>query len=455
MDTRTIGIVIRREYLNRVRKKSFLVITFVVPLLFAALCILPSVLMMATKEAAKTVAVIDNSGIVLPYLEDTDVITYVDRSDIGLEKEKALIGVDCDVVLNISPVDSLTRSVTAETYSSKPLGMDMSETVSSHINDAVEAYRIGQYDIDNLGEIMRSIESDVHLTTITLDGDGRETITESGIFMVVSMLLGMVIYMFVTMFSGMVMSSVIEEKSSRVVEVLISSVKAIDLMFGKIIGVALVALTQFVLWIVLVAAILGVTGIVLGQDKFGEIMGGGADVSAMADLSGTMGGTDVDLDAIGAAASAGKGNVIIATLANMPVGEILICFVLFFVFGYLLYASMFAAIGSAVENEADSQQLQLPLTVPLLIGFFIALYAFKSPDSQLVFWTSLFPFTSPIVMLARLPFGVPAWELVLSLVLLAGTFVVCAWGSARIYKAGILQFGTKAAWKDLFKWLRM
>lgn len=450
MDTRTIGIVIRREYLTRVRKKSFLVITFVVPVLFAALCILPSVLMMSTKEAAKTVAVVDNSGIVLPYLENTEVITYIDRTDIGIDKEKALIGTDCDVVLNISPIDSASRSVSAETYSAKPMGMDMTETISGRINDAVEAYRISLYGIDNLSEIMRSVKSDIRLTTVTLDDSGKETVTESGIFMAVSLLLGIVIYMFVTMFSGMVMSSVIEEKSSRVVEVLISSVKTIDLMFGKIIGVALVALTQFVLWIVLVAAILGVTALVMGPEKLGVAMGG-TDVTAMADPSGGMAGA-IDVDALSASA---QGNIIVSTLANMPVVEILVCFVLFFALGYLLYASMFAAIGSAVENEADSQQLQLPLTIPLLIGFFIALYAFKAPDSQLVFWTSVIPFTSPIVMLARLPFGVPMWEIVLSLVLLAATFVVCAWGSAKIYKAGILQFGTKAGWKDIFKWLRM
>lgn len=453
MNTRTIGIVIRREYLNRVKKKSFLVITFIVPVLFAAMCVLPSILMVKAKEAAKTVAVVDNSGIVLPYLENTDVITYVDRTDIGLDKAKALIGADCDVVLNVSAIDTVSRSLTAETYSSKPMGLDMSEAMSSRINDAVEAYRIERYNIDNLEEIMRSIKSDVRLTTITLDGEGKETITESGIFMAISMLLGMAIYMFVAMFSGMVMSSVIEEKSSRVVEVLISSVKAVDLMFGKIIGIALVALTQFVLWILLVLGILGVSGLVLGQDKMSAMMGG-ADMTAVAGSATEIPGS-LDMNAIVADAASSEANVIFSTIANMHVGEILVCFVLFFIFGYLLYASMFAAIGSAVENEADSQQLQLPITIPLLIGFFIALYAFKAPDSQLVFWTSLFPFTSPIVMLARLPFGVPAWQVILSLVLLVGTFVVCAWGSAKIYRAGILQFGTKAGWKELFKWLKM
>ena len=145
---------------------------------------------------------------------------------------------------------------------------------------------------------------------------------------------------------------------------------------------------------------------------------------------------------------------IVSTLSNINLAQLLICFLLFFIFGYLLYASIFAAIGSAVENEGDSQQLQLPVTVPLLLGFFIALYAFKAPDSTLVFWGSMIPFTSPIVMLARLPFGVPAWEIILSLVLLVGTFAACAWLSAKIYKVGILMFGKKSTWKDLWKWLR-
>ena len=445
MNLRNINIVIRREYLNKVRKKSFLIVTFVVPILLGALCLLPSLLMLKTKEAAKTIAVVDRSGIVLPYLQDTDNMKFEDYGQLPVDSVKTMIGRDgVDIVLGISELDTQAGSVTAESYSAKPVGMDMLESINRRINRAVEDYRISSYEIEGLKDIISSIKSDVSIKTYTLDSSGRETISESGIYMMVSMMLGMIIYMFVAMFSGMVMGSVIEEKSSRVVEVLVSSVKSVDLMFGKIIGVALVALTQFVLWIVLLLIIMGVASLLIGGAGMSEVMSAasaGADPAAMAGMSaGTL------PDGMGVA---------ITTLANMPLLKILVAFVLFFLLGYLLYASLFAAIGASVENEADSQQLQLPVTAPLLIGFLVAFYAFKAPDSPMVIWCSMIPFTSPIVMLARMPFGVPDWQWILSLVILALTFVACAWASAKIYKAGILMFGKKNGWKDLWKWLRM
>ena len=243
------------------------------------------------------------------------------------------------------------------------------------------------------------------------------------------------------------MSSVIEEKSSRVVEVLISSVKATELMFGKIIGIAMVALTQFLLWVVLTVAIVGVVGAVAGPSLLS-----GSDPAEMAQMAGMD--PAMTETAIAAASGQGEASILLSSLANIPFGQIIVCFIIFFVFGYMLYASLFAAIGSAVENEGDTQQLQLPLTIPLLVAFFIALYAFKAPDSGLVFWGSIIPFTSPIVMLARLPFGVPVWEIVLSVVLLIAAFALFAWISAKIYKVGILMFGKKSTWKDLWKWFK-
>ena len=285
--------------------------------------------------------------------------------------------------------------------------------------------------------------------------------------MAISMILGMMLYMFIALFCGMVMSSVIEEKSSRVVEVLVSSVKATELMFGKIIGVALVALTQFLLWILLTMILLAVAAGIIGKDKMMGMLGGGDQTTEMmqqmAPGVNLPGDASIDLEAALQAATdttavapgepSGMG-VILETLGNINLGQILISFLIYFIFGYLLYASLFAAIGSAVENEGDSTQLQLPVTVPLLLGFFIALYAFKAPDSSLVFWGAMIPCTSPIVMLARLPFGVPTWELILSIVLLIGTFAACAWASAKIYKVGILMFGKKSTFKDLWKWLK-
>ena len=465
MNFNTLGIIIQREYLNKVKKKSFLIITFLAPVLFAALCILPSVIMMGAKEEAKKVGVIDRSGIVTPYLENTESIEYVFLGDVLAEDVKTdLKGNGIDALLSISELDTEQRTVVADCYSEKPLGMDTGSVIENRINDAVEAYRIESYGIDNLEEIMAGVKSNVHLHSYTVDESGKETISESGVYMVISMILGMALYMFIALFCGMVMSSVIEEKSSRVVEVLVSSVKATELMFGKIIGVALVALTQFLLWIVLTFVLITAAMGIIGKDKImgalsddqtaqmTEMMAPGvhmpADMPSLDSLTAAA-----DTTAVASAEPTGM-QAILGTLSNINVPQLIICFLLFFIFGYLLYASIFAAIGSAVENEADTQQLQLPVTVPLLIGFFIAIYAFKAPGSSLVFWGSMIPFTSPIVMLARLPFGVATWEIVVSLVLLVATFVACAWMSAKIYQVGILMFGKKSTWKDLWKWLK-
>lgn len=448
MNSRTIGIIIRREYLNRVKKKSFLVTTFLVPVLFAAVCLLPTLIMIGAKEESKVVAVADASGIVSPVLENTETVKYVDCSGENPDSVKLnLASFGYDAVLEISPLDTAGKSVTAAIYSTKPLGVDMTENINNRINYAVEEYRINSYDIDGLDRIMDEVKSDVRLRSYTIEADGEAKAAESGVFMAVSMVLGIIIYMFIAVFGGMVMSSVIEEKSSRVVEVLISSVKATELMFGKIIGIAMVALTQFLLWVVLTVAIVGVVGAVAGQSLFA-----GSDPAEMVQMAGMD--PSVAETAINAVSDQGEASILLSSLANIPFGQIIVCFIIFFVFGYMLYASLFAAIGSAVENEGDSQQLQLPLTIPLMIAFFIAIYAFKAPDSSLVFWGSIIPFTSPIVMLARLPFGVPVWEIILAIVLLVLAFAVLAWVSAKIYKVGILMFGKKSTWKDLWKWFK-
>ena len=467
MNINKLGIIIQREYLNKVKKKSFLLITFLAPVFFAAMCILPSLIMMNTKEEAKQIGVVDRSGIVLPYLEDNEVTHYVVLgADTNVDSLKTnLKKADLDVLVTISELDPETKSVKAASYSEKPLGMDTGNMIENRINDAVEAYRIEQSGVANLEEIMAGVKSNVKMHSYTIDESGKESISESGIYMALSMILGIAIYMFIALFSGMVMSSVIEEKSSRVVEVLVSSVKASELMFGKIIGVALVALTQFLLWILLTGMLLGVGMGIIGKDKIMGMMNDDTTAEMVQQMSpdvhlpGEMNITDAyaamtDTTAVAAGEPSGM-EVIMSTIGNINLAEIGIAFLFFFVFGYLLYASLFAAIGSGVENEGDSAQLQLPVTIPLMLGFFVALYAFKAPDSSLVFWFSMIPFTSPIVMLARIPFGVATWELVLSIALLVGTFVACAWASAKIYKVGILMYGKKSTFKDLWKWLKM
>ena len=462
MNLKKLGIIIQREYLNKVKKKSFLLTTFGVPILFAGMYAAMIFIMLKAEGDSKRIAVIDNSGIVMEKLENTKQLTFTQLSETDPESVKNRLGdFNADILLYISPLDSATKSVSATTYADKPMGMETAEVIERRINDAVEAYRIDSYDIPGLEQIMEDVHSNVHLTSYTVDEKGKETISQSEVYMIVSMVLAMALYMFIAIFSGMVMSSVIEEKTSRVVEVLVSSVKSTELMFGKIIGVALVALTQFLLWIVLTLMIIGILGGIIGMDK----ITGGMDPAQMEQVQqmsnmGGMGST-LDLESLQAmsdTAAVAEGptgvQAVMGTLSSLNYPQLIVSFLLFFLFGYLLYASLFAAIGSAVENEADTQQLQIPVTVPLLIGFFIAFYAFRAPESSIVWWGSMIPFTSPIVMLARLPFGVPMWELVLSIGLLILTFFACAWASAKIYKVGILMYGKKSTFKDLWKWLK-
>ena len=459
MDFKKLGIVIQREYLNKVKKKSFLLTTFGVPILFAGMYAVMIFIMLRTEVDTKRIAVIDNSGIVMSVLENSDRITFTQLDETDPENVKNRLGeYDADILLCISPLDSATKSVSATTYADKPMGVETSSFIEGRINDAIEAYRIDSYGIPDLEQIMSDVQSNIHLTSYTVDEKGKESISQSEVYMIVSMVLAMALYMFIALFSGMVMNSVIEEKSSRVVEVLVSSVKSTELMFGKIIGVALVALTQFLLWIILTGMILGILGGIIGMDK----LTGGMDQSQMEQVQqmsmGAGAGTAIDLQALTDTTAVAEGptgmQAVIGTLGSLNYTQLAVSFLLFFIFGYLLYASLFAAIGSAVENEADTQQLQIPVTIPLLLGFFIAFYAFRAPESSIVWWGSMIPFTSPIVMLARLPFGVPTWELILSIGLLVLTFIACAWASAKIYKVGILMYGKKSSFKDLWKWLK-
>lgn len=448
MNFRTIGVVIAREYSTRVKKKGFLLTTFLVPVIMVV-CI--SVLMfMVTnvKDKAKVVAVVDESGIVFSHLKNSDVISFQDFSDLPLDEVKSnLANLGLDGVLSISALDS-TKSVQAVFTSSKPVGMSLTETMSRYIDDAVEEYRIKSYEIEGLEDIVSSIKSNVRISTYTLDESGKEKVSESGVNSILSMVLGIFIFLFITMFGSMVMSAVIEEKASRVVEVLISSVKATELMFGKIIGVALVAITQFLLWIVLSVVLIGAAMGIMAP-KMMESVDAQAIVAAMPE-----GSSQIETMTQVLAQDNGELADVLGTLAGLNIGQMIIYFLVFFILGYLLYASLFAAIGSAVENEGDSNQLQLPVTVPLMIAYFIALYAFNAPDSNIAFWGSLIPFTSPIVMLARIPFGVPFWEIIVSIILLLLTTVACAWVSAKIYKVGILMYGKKTTFKDLWKWLK-
>ena len=477
MNFKKISVVISKEYLTRVKKKSFLVTTFLVPVLFAAMCCIPALIMLFNKDEVKSIALVDDSGIVASSIKSDSAVHFIDCTANGLDSLKAgFDNVEYAAILHVSPLDS-TNNVSVCTYSKKPLGMSVVENMESKVEDIVRDYRISLYNIAGLKDIMEEVRPDITVKSYTLDENGEDKVADSHVYMMISFGLGIIIFIFVSMFSATVMSSVIEEKQSKVVEVLLSSVDAVSLMFGKVIGVALVALTQFILWIVLTAVLVSAVFGIVGKEAISGVdartlveQASGAAAIPGVDLQSVAG---VDLQSSSAAAelqTAGTANAqnamaqavvenealrdMLQTISGLNIPLLLGSFCIFFIFGYLLYASMFAAIGSAVDNVDDSNQLQIPLTVPLMLGYFIAIMSWNAPDSAIAVWGSMIPFTSPIVMLSRIPFGVPAWQLALSIALLIATFVVMAWLSAKIYRVGILTSGKKAGFKDLWKWLQ-
>ena len=458
MNWKKVGIVISHEYSTRVRKKSFILTTLLTPILMALLICVPALIMVFTGNEDQKVKVIDESGVVAPYFENSEHTTYVmgepGETVDGLKDR--FDELDYYAVVGISPLNE-KGEVSVISYSKEPLSMDIKNAVNRTVNKAIETRKLAQYDIVDLDSILADVKTDIKLNSMTLtnDGDAKEDSVE--VYMVLSYLMSFLIYMFVFMFGTMVMRSVIDEKSSRVVEVIVSSVKSVELMMGKIIGVALVALTQFFIWITLTIVLVTAVQTIAGP-KVMQSMGGMEQIMAEAGADHHIGPEDLAAMAEQAGQDSNALGMlkIVNQIRSLDWVTIIGCFLIYFLLGYLLYASMFAAIGAAVDNEADTSQLQLPVTIPLIIGLFIMLHTFEHPSSPLSVWASIIPWTSPMVMLARVPFGVvPSWQLILSIVLLFLTFLATAWLSAKVYKIGILTYGKKSSFKDLLKWMKL
>lgn len=450
MNWKKIGVIIGREYAMRVKKKSFLVITFVTPVLMGLLMVLPTIIMLygSSEEKGQNVAVVDNSGIVAQYLESDEHIAFTDMT--GQDQEYVKRNLDSlgyKALVAVSPIDT-AMGVSIVSYSYEPLGSDIAGRVTEAADRAVEDYRMESYDIEDLENIISSISYSSSITSYTITEDGGEKLTVTGVYRAIAVIFSILIYIFVYSFGGMVMSAVINEKTSRVVEVMVSSVKAIDLMIGKILGIAAVALTQFLLWIVLTLVIVVGVNAFMGFDK---LMQSPEATEQLMEMAGAQG--DMMTDMVGSAANQEMAAVL-STLSQINFPLVIGAFLMFFVFGYLLYSSMFAAIGSAVDNEADTNQLVIPVTIPILAAFFIAFSAIDNPSSPLLVWASYIPFTSPICMMMRVVNGIPSWEMWVSLAILVVTTFVMMYISAKIYKVGILMFGKKSSFKDMWKWLK-
>ncbi len=457
MNFNKIKIVASREFLIRVRKKSFIIMTILAPVLLAALAIAPTLIMLAGKKGktdVQNVLVIDQSNLIANSFTDTKDKTFTfsqEKNIDSLVKNFDKLGVD--VLVSISELDE-NNNVDITAYSYKQLTSEDKSYYSNRSERIIRDYKLKNYEIEDLDAIINDINKSVPVENYIIgeDGEAKKSIVEINMF--ISLGMGMLIYFFIFSFGSMVMQSVLNEKTNKVVEVIVSSIKPFDLMIGKIVGVASVAITQFFIWIILTGLIFIGFQSTIGKKMLMDQLSDTTSQTLMTqqgmDLSG-MNFTEL-------ADAAGQENLseILKTISNIDFGYIIINFIIYFILGYLLYAALFAAIGSAVENETDSQQLILPITAPILIGFFIMMQTFNNPDSALSVWASIIPFTSPIVMLARIPFegGVPTWQLLTSIGALFVTFLFAVYLSGKIYRVGILMHGKKVTWKDLYKWLK-
>ena len=442
MKLSNIGLIIGREYSTRVKKKSFILLTILTPLLMAALIAVPVLISLYSGSDKEVISIADSTGLLAPYFESD---SHTEYRFIAEETTPESLRSDFDnygstALVYVSPLDS-SANVSVTSYSREPLSMDAKTEIAENIGTALRDYKLKAMQIDNFDEIMDRVKTDVKVEAYTINKAGEQKKDSVEMYMVLAYIMSFLIYMFVFMFGSMVMRGVIEEKSNRIVEIIVSSVTSFELMMGKITGVALVAITQFAMWVLLLGGIMSAVSGVVSQKMPSQM----AEIAAGADTVMAAEGAG-DLSEVMS---------IIGQLGEMNLGWIIASFFIYFLLGYLLYAAMFAAVGSAVDNESDTNQLSLPITIPLMVGLFIMLHTFQHPSSTLSVWASIIPFTSPMVMLARIPFGVvPVWQLIISIVLLIATFVAAVYVSAKIYKVGILTYGKKATFKDIWNWIR-
>lgn len=431
-----IGIVIEREYMQRVRKKSFIITTILMPLLMLGLSMLPMLMITMMEGSKTTVLVVDNSGFAGDKLKNTDEVKFI-LAGPGVTQDSAMRADGHDMLLVIPAGILSSKHTTLKVFSNGPTSLVTESAITNQLNKMVENERLTHYDIENLDKIMAEVKSDITINTIRLDKDQEEALS-SGLSYGIGLGMTFVLYMFIIIYGQMVMTSIIEEKSNRVLEVVVTSVKPTQLMLGKILGVSLVAVTQMVLWGVLLAVI---SGYVLPAVLPAETM---ADVMAI--QSGNMAGISnpESIELTQALASLTQVGEVISLVALMTV---------FLILGFLVYSSIFAAIGSAVDNVQDASQLSSFAVFPILFGFIFGMVAATDPSGQLAFWTSLFPLTSPMVMVARIPFGIPGWEIALSIVILIISFIFFAWMAGKIYRVGIFMYGKKPTPKEIVKWI--
>lgn len=436
--------IIGREYSTRVRKKTFIILTIVTPFLFAALIALPILLGAIKDSDQKTIVIVDQTHRYEKLFKDTpqyhfQKATAVDES---FRDEET----DAQAVLLIS--GNLAKNPDAAVvYSREEVQLELRHTIEDILADQIRNDKLAAYDVPELETIIADVEQDFTLQTRKWSDDGTDTESSFDAAMIIGLAFTLLIYMFVMTYGSMVMQGVMEEKTNRIIEVMVSSVKPFQLMMGKILGVLLVGLTQIAIWGIMLVILISAIAYAFGGDAAAEVLAQSQQASApTAVVASPPAATPAD--------AAAPSYDILSQVSGIPVVEVAIMFVLYFLGGYLLYASLFAACGAAVNSPEDSSQFMMPLLLIMIFALYGALGSMENTNGPLAFWASLFPFTSPIVMMIRVPFDIPLWQELLSLVILYATAIFFVWVGARIYRVGILMYGKKPTLRELWKWLR-
>ena len=415
-------LIIQREYTTLVARKSFIVITLLIPFLFVAIGAVPVLISEWNNSgSAEAVTVIDETGRLAGVIPDTESFRFIPlkgeagSTDVKSFFDQAGNSMSALVVILANVLDSAKVNI----YSKSTVNMALVSHVTESLNDTLTAVKIASMGVPNLDKMVKEAQVDIDVNSVKLSDDGTESEASTTAAMVLGMVLAFITYMFVLTYGAMIMNSVIEEKTNRIVEVIVSSCKPFQLMMGKIIGVALVGLTQFLIWAILISFAVGGLGIRLANDP-------------MSDLA-----------------------VVFNAIQSVNLVSIFTCFVVYFLGGYLLYASLFAGFGSAVDQASDASQFTSPIIIVMVVALYAGIGCMENPNGSMAMWCSMIPFTSPIVMMVRLPYDVPFWQIAVSVALLYGTAFGLVWVSSRIYRIGILRYGKKFTFKEIMGWVKM
>lgn len=414
--------------------------TLLTPVLMVALCCVPVLIELFSSSEMRNVTVVDHTGLYQDVFVNNEEYTY---TYLNTETTSEQLRNDQSPYAYIVITDNLLDNPNAMTiYSHKQITASFESETKNNMEAFLHDAKLASYDIPGLQQIIDESNVKINVSSIRFDEEG-ETQTSAGLASAIGIISTFVIYMFLFAYGGMVMSSVMQEKTNRIVEVMVSSVKPFDLMMGKIVSVGLVGLTQIGIWIILLVGLGIGASVALGIPLFmnnEELLAQAQNVGDVA----MAGGATINPDILDFA----------QTLSGINFTQIAVCLILYFIGGYIIYASLFAAIGSAVDNETDSNQFLMPITLIILFAFYVGLFSAEDPEGSMAWWCSMIPFTSPIVMMVRIPFGVALWELILSFVILFASAFGMTWIASRIYRVGILLYGKKPSYKELFKWIK-